>query len=302
MRQSRRSQIVVGFFSGVGRPILFFSVLICTALLLKVEPAFAHGSYAANDDLPIIDTHVHYSQDAWSVYPPREIIGKMNRVEVSHAAVSSSPDDGTRMLYKEAPERIIPFLRPYHDGVNSSNWYTQTAVIPYLQSRLETPIYKGIGEFHLYDAKDAQSPVVRQTVRMAVERGLYLHVHSNALAVRAIFAYEPKVKLLWAHAGMSEPPELVSQMMDEFENLWTDTSYRESAIAPDGKLDPAWQQLFLKHTDRITVGTDTWVTSRWNEYERLIQFDRGWLKQLPRDVAEKIAYRNAARLFGVATR
>jgi hypothetical protein len=255
---------------------------------------------AQEASLPIFDTHVHYSQSAWDEFPPEKIIDKLKNMNISRANVSSSPDDGTRMLYKLDPERIVPFLRPYRGDINTSNWYSDTTLIPYLTSRLEMPIYAGIGEFHLQTVTAANSPIVRQTVKLAVERGLYLHIHGNAEAVRAVFAYEPKVKILWAHAGMIDPPEVVAKMLDDFENLWADTSYREYAISPSnsGELDPKWEALLLKYADRFTIGTDTWVPSRWASYEDLIKFNRGWLKQLPRDVAEKIAYGNAMRLFG----
>jgi hypothetical protein len=46
------------------------------------------------------------------------------------------------------------------------------------------------------------------------------------------------------------------------------------------------------------VGTDTWTTSRWDNLVAGMQSVRSWLDQLPRDVAERIAYGNAARLFG----
>ncbi|HEX9926535.1 MAG TPA: amidohydrolase family protein [Anaerolineae bacterium] len=264
------------------------------------EEAATEPALAAEDapELPIFDTHVHYNEAAWSVFPPGEIIAKMERANVPRALVSSTPDDGTRLLYEEDPDRIVPFLRPYYEHVHSGNWFEDDTVVPYLTERLETPIYRGIGEIHLHFDGHADAPIVRQTARMAVEQGLYLHVHSNAEAVRTIFGYEPEVKIPWPHAGMSESPDVVSQMMDEHEQLWTDISIREYQIAPDGNLDPAWRDLFLAHPDRITIGSDTWVTSRWGQYEQIMTFDRSWLNQLPGDVAEQIAFGNAARLFG----
>jgi hypothetical protein len=113
-------------------------------------------------DIPICDTHVHYKQPAWSLYTPAEIIELMERAGVPRALVSSSPDEGTLMLYR----------------------------------------------------------------------------------------------------------------------------------------DPDWRRLFLKHSDRVTIGSDTWVNSRWEQYESILDFDRTWLAQLPDDVARKIAYENAVRLFG----
>ena len=61
------------------------------------------------------------------------------------------------MLYKEDPERIVPFLRPYHGDINSSNWYLKDWVFSYMLKRLEMPIYKGVGEFHIHNPFDADS-------------------------------------------------------------------------------------------------------------------------------------------------
>lgn len=260
-------------------------------------PEPARGDEGAEKRQPIFDTHVHYKEPAWSVYPPNVVIEMMERAGVARALVSSTPDEGTRMLYREDPERIIPFLRPYHDDVTSSNWFKRSAIIDYFKTRLEMPIYKGLGEFHIHDPLNADSEVIKQTVKLAVERDMYLHVHSTHEAVEKIFAYEPRAKILWAHAGMSEPPAVVASMFDRFANLWVDISIREYDIAPQGTLDPEWQKLFLDYTDRITIGSDTWVNGQWDNYENIIAFDRHWLAQLPPEVARKIAFDNAARLF-----
>jgi predicted TIM-barrel fold metal-dependent hydrolase len=115
--------------------------------------------------------------------------------------------------------------------------------------------------------------------------------------VETIFSYEPAVKILWAHAGMSDPPDVVSGMFDRHKNLWVDISIREYEIAPNGRLSPEWKKLFLEHPDRITIGSDTWVNAQWDNYEAIIAFDRDWLAQLPDEVARQIAFGNAKRLF-----
>ncbi len=280
--------------------------LVLAALFLGVhaavilDPAFSDTLNAVGnkaENLPIFDTHVHYKEPAWSVYPPDMVIDMMEKAGVSRALVSSTPDEGTRMLYRQDPERIIPFLRPYHDHVNSGNWHQQDQMVDYLKERLQVPIYKGLGEFHIHNPVDADSAVIRQTVQLAVERNLYIHLHSDHQAVEKIFAYAPGVKILWAHAGMSDPPHVVSEMFNRFENLWVDISIREYEIAPNGTLDPEWKKLFLDHSDRITIGSDTWINSQWDNYQEIIEFDRNWLSQLPRGVAMKIAYQNAKQLF-----
>jgi hypothetical protein len=131
----------------------------------------ANAGRVSQERLPIFDTHVHYKEPAWEVYPPDAIINLLKNSGVLKALVSSTPDEGTRMLYKEDPERIVPFLRPYHDDINSSNWYLKDEVFSYILKRLEMPIYKGVGEFHIHNPIDADSPVIQKTVRLAVERG-----------------------------------------------------------------------------------------------------------------------------------
>ena len=271
--------------------------ILLTTIWLGSQTNHAAASSSHPFDAPIFDTHVHYKEPAWSIYSPEDIIALMQKSGVTKALVSSTPDEGTRMLYREDPERIIPFLRPYHDGINSSNWYHDDSIIDYFHKRLEMKIYRGLGEFHIHAPLEADSPVIQKTVKLAVELDLYIHLHSNHVAVEKIFAYEPRVKILWAHAGMSDPPAVVSEMFDRFENLWVDISIREYEIAPNNIIDPEWKKLFLKHSDRITVGSDTWINAQWDNYEEIINFDRNWLGQLPRDVAEKIAFGNAKRLF-----
>jgi hypothetical protein len=77
---------------------------------------------------------------------------------------------------------------------------------------------------------------------------------------------------------------------------------QRSEIAPGGTLDAARRDLVLRHEDRITVGSDTWVPQRWDEYGRILDFDRHWLGQLTENVAVKIAYANVVKLFGTPPR
>jgi predicted TIM-barrel fold metal-dependent hydrolase len=50
------------------------------------------------------------------------------------------------------------------------------------------------------------------------------------------------------------------------------------------------------------VGVDTYSPKRWSEFDSVVQQIRGWLVQLPKDVAQDLAYRNAARLFDATSK
>ena len=139
--------------------------------------------------------------------------------------------------------------------------------------------------------------MVKQVVELAVRNGIYLHAHSDDLAIVELFTIEPRLKIIWAHAGMTSGPQAVGALLDRYRTLWVDLAIRNGDVAPSGVLDPGWRAVFLRHPDRFLAGTDTWVTSRWEALPGSVTDVRTYLGQLPRDVAEKIAFRNADRLF-----
>jgi hypothetical protein len=247
-------------------------------------------------ELPIFDTHIHYSAPDWTEYPEDRILGILQQAGVRRALVSSTPDEGTVRLHRRDPRRVVPILRPYRTREDMSHWYQDPAVLAYVEQRLALGIHRGIGEFHLFGGQ-ADTPVIRRLLQLAVERGLYLHAHSDELAIVELFTLEPRLKVIWAHAGMSAGPRAVGALLDRYPSLWVDLALRNGDVAPGGLLDPEWRALFLRHADRFMAGTDTWVTSRWEALPGSVAEVRRFLSQLPRDVAEKIAYRNAERLF-----
>jgi hypothetical protein len=62
--------------------------------------------------LPIFDAHMHYSHDAWDSTPPKAAVAILRKAGLKRAMVSSSSDDGTQKLYAEAPDLVVPSLRP----------------------------------------------------------------------------------------------------------------------------------------------------------------------------------------------
>jgi hypothetical protein len=258
----------------------------------------AAGSRAASaTDLPIFDAHIHYSEPDWSVHSPDDVVAILDRAGVTRALVSSTPDEGTLKLLARDPARVVPELRPYRTRADMGTWARDPAVLASIEERLQRGIYRGIGEFHLR-AEDAQSPVMRRLVELAVQGALILHSHSDAAAVEGLLAIDPRVRVLWAHAGMTSGPEAIAPLLDRHPTLSVELALRTD-VAPGGTLDPAWKALFLRHPDRFSVGTDTWTTSRWSELPASVAAVRGWLSQLPPDVAEKIAYRNLERLLNL---
>jgi predicted TIM-barrel fold metal-dependent hydrolase len=252
------------------------------------------AAQAPTGGLPIFDAHVHYSHDAWEVVPPRQAVQILRAAGLQGALVSSSNDEGTQMLVAEAPDLVVPELRPYRTRADTSSWVRDDGIVRYLEERLAKRRYVGVGEFHLYGS-DADLAVPRRMVALARERGLLLHAHSDADAVQRLFAQWPEARVLWAHSGFDRP-DAVRAMLRRHPRLWCDLAYRSDQAAA-GKVDPAWREAFEEFPDRFMVGTDTFTPERWHYIGAHARYSREWLAGLPAPLAEAIAWRNARAML-----
>jgi hypothetical protein len=268
-----------------------------TVVLLALLGLAAGPGVSAAADLPIFDAHIHYSHDAWDVLPPKDAVAVLRRAGVRRALVSSSNDDGTQKLHAEAPDLIVPELRPYRTRGDVGGWVRDDTIIAHVEERLRRYRYVAIGEFHVYGA-DAELPVVRRIVELAKQYGLMLHAHADADAVERLFRLDPRARILWAHAGF-EPPSRVREMLRAHANLWADLAFRTDH-APGGRLAPEWREAFTEFPDRFMLGTDTFVPERWFYVPEHAKWARAWLAELPADVAARIAFGNAERVIGGA--
>lgn len=280
----------------MSRIIPRLSSVISTALtvLAVATGLVSMPARSAEPALPIFDAHLHYSHDAWENLPPRQAVALLRKAGLKHAMISSSSDDGTQMLYAEAPDLVLPVLRPYRTRGEIGSWMNDASVIPHLEARLARNRYVAIGEYHVYGA-DADLPVVRRVVELAREYQLYLHSHSDADAIERQFKQDPQARILWAHSGFVSPDK-VMEMLRRHKNLWCDLAFRNDHASGD-KVDPAWRAAFLAFPDRFLLGTDTFTPERWHYVVEHAEGARRWLADLPPAVAERIAYKNGEALF-----
>lgn len=246
------------------------------------------------DELLLVDAHIHYSHDAWQVLSPERAVELLRAAGLKKALVSSSSDEGTQKLYRIAPDLVVPVLRPYRKRGELSSWIYDDSVKSMLSAKLADGVYAGIGEFHA-DGEQIELPVMQHVIALAKQYNIFLHAHVDVEAVHRIFEADPDALVLWAHAGF-ESPEVVTETLQKYPNLWADLSFREE-FAFRGEIEDEWRTMFERFPNRFLLGTDTYTPERWFNVGEYADWSRGWLKQLPREVAENIAFRNAETLL-----
>ncbi len=271
------------------------SLFVSAALFFAAALPVAAGGPAF--DGPVFDTHMHYSRSAWAVYSPGDVLQKMDKANVAAALVSSTPGEGTARLVAFAPGRITAGYRPYMTPSDRTRWFKSAGLLSLGKTRLMLRRHKAFGEVVLYFPNNLETPQMAQYLKMVAQQNLVLHLHSDAAVVEAVFKQQPEIKILWAHAGFLEPAAVIGRMLGQYPKLWAELSYRADDITGADGVETEWKALFMRFGNRFTIGSDTWNNSRWDMYPYLINRHRNWLGALPRALAQKIAFQNAAALL-----
>lgn len=153
------------------------------------------------------------------------------------------------------------------------------------------------------------------------EWGVPLMVHFEPYEVRrdfdrfhTLFEAWPRQAFIVPHMAFASPGQVAS-FLDRHPNVFMTTSKKVkvmgdftdpaklAATGPpfldNGALRPEWRDVLVRHQDRILAATDAHMAKLWGSYPEGVDGQRKVLGQLPREVAEKIAYRNAVKLYGV---
>ena len=268
------------------------------AFLLLVTMAARGEPYTG----PLFDAHLHYNDEAVPIHSVGAVFELFRKNGVGAILANSRPNDGSRALYEAASKRdpgvqVVPFIRVYRNRDDYGTWFDNPEIYRMIVEEQKRGYYKGIGEFHVF-GRSAATKVVKDIVDFSVEKGLVLHAHCDEEALEILFAHNPKARVIWAHTGFGTPLERVDEMLRKYPELRGELSYR-SGIADAASLSAEWKALFARHPTRFVLGSDTWVNERWASYPSIMGNYRRLLGELPRETAERVAWKNAAELFGL---
>lgn len=148
--------------------------------------------------------------------------------------------------------------------------------------------------------------------------------------ISELFASYPDIKFIWPHAGYGKAV-YANEVLNKHKNVYVTLSKRDlfhlkrkwrtfkgedlggysmanvewqdflgsSMLEPSGEIYHQWLHLIQRYPDKFMFATDCHKVPRWKSYSKIISLWREILGQLPDDLAEMIAYKNAMFVFGI---
>jgi predicted TIM-barrel fold metal-dependent hydrolase len=276
-----------------------------TAGLLFAREALGAAAYTG----PLIDAHSHLpGPDA-----AQPLVAAMDRHGIGRVALLGvggvQKEDATWIpdAARRFPDRVLPFA-PVPDPMAPD-------AAKRLAAQLAGGRFRGAGEVHVHQASrkirraiDAPPFLAILDVCAKAEVPLVIHdeltPETTAELERALVRNRQAVIVL-AHAGSGEPPAL-GGLLARHPNLWLDLSgmhfLRTPALASEtGPIGAGWRALITEHAGRILAGIDVWAPALFKPamLDRLMTWTRRVLGELPAEVAEQVAHRNATRLLRI---
>ena len=134
----------------------------------------------------------------------------------------------------------------------------------------------------------------------------------NISAFERLIAHNRKAKIIWVHLGMDttgqRTPALTRRLPAAHPNLFISITgfqmqtKRNQLFSGQG-LDPQWRNVIVAFPDRFMIGGDTFFQpdNPWRRMPQLLHAAIRIVRAafLPPDVARKVAFENAQRVFGL---
>lgn len=198
---------------------------------------------------------------------------------------------------------------------------------------LSLPLMKEGGLNHFHNVTAADHPLLLLLADIAAEKDVPIDIHfdifpqtiptperlragnppelaENQAAFERLLSHNRNARFTWAHLGsdpaLQRTPELMHELLERHPNLYS--AFRIVAKGPhpsvaldaQGMLKPAWLKLIEAFPDRFTVHSDMFYVPGGPPRrgpKQSHELAGKLLEQLPPDLARKLAYENAQRLY-----
>jgi predicted TIM-barrel fold metal-dependent hydrolase len=277
---------------------------LLTLLLLLCPSMAAAADYAG----PLIDAHSHVPNtsaiDAYVAAMKRHNIAKVLLLGVG--GVQKDDAQWIAAAAKAHPDRVVAGL-PVPEPTRGEAAGTLDVELARTKARV-------MGEVHLRQLsrkidRDPNDAHFLEILKLAAERAVPIVIHyemttpTAAAQLEKALGTRAEAVVVLAHAGEAKPSEL-EKVLARNSNLMVDLSgmhfQRTPSLASEtGPLDPKWKALIEKMPERFIMGIDVWAPRLFEPamLDRLMRWTRRVLGQLSPAVAERVAWKNAAKIY-----
>lgn len=259
------------------------------------------------------DSHIHFNWDHRAETSAAEVVEILKQHNVGLTIVAGTPSELALELREEGGDWIIPFFSPYIHETGKQDWYKDEEVLRRAADGLQKGLYFGIGEVHFMNGfqPKTDNDIFLKLIALAKRYDVPMLIHidsGNEVTFQRLCEANPKVRMIFAHAGGNLRPAHIEKILNACDNVWIDFAARDpwrydGISKEDYTLLPEWKTLVLKYSDRFITGTDpVWKVTRWStwdtddegwtHYQKLYDYHWAWLNDLPEDVRRKIAWEN----------
>lgn len=282
-------------------------------------------------NIPIIDVEFHYGGMDLG-----KIIDNMDRNGVALTWLGPNEQQGSEesiRLNTVYPDRFVP-TTVHGDG---PLWHgSDTDFLDKLDREVRSGNYFAMGEFEARhypsntNNRDVHMPLDSKAFEVVFkassDTGVPFLIHHEAEdamlpELESMLAKYPKAKVVWCHFGRNRNPVIWSkfttpdaarELLNKYPNLYFDlvqsppgsiyqTGYVEGIMYDTTQstptLKPEWRKVIEDYPDRFVLGSDV-NGGRFGSYDQVMNtFRQIILPEIPEDVAEKIAYKNAWKLM-----
>lgn len=281
------------------------ALAVAAALILAVFASAAAVDFYTG---PLIEAHAHLPNataiDAYVAAMRRHNVTKIVLLGVG-GAQQPNEQEWIDAAAKKYPDLVAAGVRVPDP--------TNMAAAGRLDVELARTKARVMGEAHIRHAgrkleRDPSAAAFMKILELSAQRGVPIVIHDEltpaaSASLEAALAAHRQAIIVLAHAGQSKPAAL-EPLLARNANLMIDLSgmhfLRTPSLATEkGPLDRSWKALITKMPDRFVMGLDLWMARLFEPamLDRLMTWTRRVLGELPPEVAEQVAWKNAETLY-----